>query len=103
MRFDISNSTISIVGLDPELTIVGPYHSGAYTGTGRVVLGNGSSIETTVAVGFGFDWWGYSDDPTFFSTGFDAIAFPSQVMVRRHRDAVGNLLCTETYQASGSR
>lgn len=103
MRFDFGNSTIAIVGLDPELTIVGVYDSGSYSGTGRVVLRDGSSIETTLAVGFFFDWWGYSDDPTAFSTGFDTGAAPSEIMLRRHRDPGGNLLCTETYQASGSR
>jgi hypothetical protein len=105
MQFDSSNNTISIVGLDPRVTIVGPYDkdSGSYTGTGKTVLSDGSSVETDVSVTFYFDWWGYGGDPTAFSTDFDSGARPSDVMLRRYRDPGGNLICTERYQASGSR
>ena len=106
MQFNFSNNTIAIAGLEPELNIAGPYdkESGSYKGTGREVRSDGSSIETTLDATFYFDWWeSYSENPTSFVTGFETMARPSEIMLRRHRDPGGSLICTEVYQASGGR
>jgi hypothetical protein len=88
--------------LDPEFSVVGAYEkdSGSYKGSGRTALSDGSSIETSISMTFFFDWWGYGG--AAFSTGFDTVGAPSEVMVRRHRDPAGELICTEIYQAGGS-
>lgn len=92
MTFDSGNGTIAIVGLDPELTIVGNYDpaSGRYTGRGSAVLGDGSSIRTDMTATFGFQAFPLEEGFIF-----------SGVMKRQHRDPGGNLVCTETYEPVG--
>lgn len=92
MTFDSGNGAIAIVGLDPELTIVGNYDpaSGRYTGRGSAVLGDGSSIRTDMTATFGFQAFPLEEGFIF-----------SGVMKRQHRDPGGNLVCTETYEPTG--
>ena len=89
MTFNPSNDAVAIVGLDPALTIVGTYHAGSgnYMGTGAAVLGDGSSIQTQVVGFFAFDPWDLWD---FY--------FTVNALTRQHRDANGNLICTEIYR-----
>jgi hypothetical protein len=99
MTFNSNNNTITMAGLDPELTIIGPYDEGTglYMGTGSAVLGDGSSIQTDVTVTFSFPGpWDYGY--LYFSG-----ATPSHGMIRRHRDPGGNLVCTEIYTVGGGR
>ncbi|HYO47228.1 MAG TPA: carboxypeptidase-like regulatory domain-containing protein [Gemmatimonadota bacterium] len=100
MAFNSSNNTIQIVGLDPELAIIGVYdeESGVYAGSGAAVLGDGSTIQSDVTVNFDWDYWGDSLLPVFYTD-----ATPSSVWTRRHRDLSGNLVCTEIYGAGGGR
>ena len=93
MTFNPSNNTVAIVGLDPDLTIVGAYdkNSGLYMGTGKAVLGDGSSIQTDMTAEFGSCWDWECLVPSV-----------SGVMTRRHRDSSGTLVCTETYRAGGT-
>jgi hypothetical protein len=101
MTFTSSNNTIEIVGLDPELAIIGVYdeESGSYTGTGTAVLGDGSSLQTDITLNFDFFVWDFSPFPPVFYTD----ATPSSVWTRRHRDPSGDLVCTEIYGAGGFR
>lgn len=99
MIYDFSIDTITILGLDPAVTITGAYDegSGLYSGGGVAELGDGSSIETRVAVQFGF--FSLGEPWTNFSTD----QRPSDVMRRWHRDPDGRLVCTEIYGAGGLR
>jgi hypothetical protein len=89
------SKTVAIVGLDPDLTIVGAYDKGTglYTGTGKAVLGDGSSIQTDVTAYFG---WCCLGEPLGFYVS------DPYVMTRRHRGSNGNLVCSEMYRAGGT-
>jgi hypothetical protein len=92
MTFGASNSSIQIVGLDPDLALVGLYEAGVFNGSGTTARGDGSTIQVDVTLSFYLDRW--YDGGLWFST---------MMWTRRHRDPGGNLVCTEVYDAIGYR
>lgn len=97
MKFATSGNAITILGLDPDLTISGTYDedSGFFAGTGTSVSSDGSSIQTDLAIRFAF--FSLSEPYPSFSTDH----LPSEVMSRKHRDPAGQVVCTEVYGAGG--
>ena len=88
-----TNTTFKIIGLDPEIEIVGLYDggSGGFTGSGTTVRGDGSTLQSDVTGSFYWDVW---DVGGFWFSTYSA-------WTRRHRDPSGNLVCTEVYEAHG--
>jgi len=98
MAFRSSDSTIEIVGLDPQLAIVGRSDKdGVFAGSGSAVLADGSMIRSDVNLLFYWDVWDFGG--LVFST-YDA---PVGVWTRRHSDPSGKLVCAEVYSAFGWR
>lgn len=97
ITFDPASSRISIVGLDPDLTIVGDLQESdretqrAFSGTGSAARADGSSIRSELTGAFGF---------STFDRGY---YYFGGTMARVHRGPGGELVCTETYEVGGSK
>jgi hypothetical protein len=102
--FDPGSDTISILGLDPNLTIVGDLQTPDddcaplpfcqdrrrwFNGTGSAIRADGSSIRSDLTGNFEFSTY---DGGYYYFYGS---------MKREHRNAGGELVCTETYWAVG--
>ncbi|MGH7572630.1 MAG: carboxypeptidase-like regulatory domain-containing protein [Gemmatimonadota bacterium] len=101
IAIDAGGGTVSIVGLDPEVTIVGDFEGSwpasgretrGFSGSGAAARADGSSIQSEVNGSFGF-WDG--DAPIFF--------YLDGRMTRKHLDSHGKLVCTERYPVGGDR
>jgi hypothetical protein len=92
IRFDSIGDGVSIVGLDPDLTIVGGYDAAShrFSGTGSAVRAEGPSIRSELTGTFRAAAYVY-EGRTYFSLSLDFD------LTREHRDPGGNLVCTETY------
>jgi hypothetical protein len=105
IALDPGSGRISIVGLDPDLTIVGGLQTPDddcqplpgcqdtrrwFNGTGSAVRADGSSIQSDVTGTFGF------------STSNTASYYFFGSMKRVHRNPGGDLVCTETYEVGGN-
>jgi hypothetical protein len=101
IAFDSGSDTISLVGFDPDVTIVGDFQgfvisgreaTAGFIGAGGAAGADGASIRSRITGTFGL-----------------SVNAPSEVffwffgtLTREHRDPGGDLVCTETYRVEGS-
>lgn len=99
IAFDAAANTVSIIGLDPDLTIFGKLDPAicreggctrAFSGTGTAVRPDGSSIQSNLSGSFHFSI--LDGGLSFWST-----------LTREHRLAGGELVCSELYSPGGTK
>lgn len=99
IAFDSASGTISIEGLDPDLTFAGSLEADCedcghlmtrrFSGTGSAVRADGSAIRSELIGNFSFN-------PNGRSSLYAG-------MTRTHLDPGGSSVCTETYWVEGSK